>query len=58
MAVHFLRALRERIREEEIEETLDRHEHDLKEMAKRVRRLEAEAGIYYPSPPLKEVNDP
>lgn len=39
---------------EGVEKKLERHERDLEEMAKRLRRLEIEAGIY--KSPLKGAN--
>jgi hypothetical protein len=40
---------------QDVQETLDRHEQDLHEMAKRVRNLEIEAGMY-PRTKLREAN--
>jgi len=37
----------------DVEKTLDSHEKKLEEMAKRLRRLEIEAGIF--KPPLRRV---
>ena len=43
------------IQHEEVEETLERHEKELEQMARRLRRLEIEAGIF--KTPLKGVSD-